>query len=74
MKVLIQHLRATNDTNGNPRRVFAVYDMNTGDIIEVIEEGYQGSGAYSKKYPDHIMLPDVVVSPSEISAFKNSAQ
>jgi hypothetical protein len=39
---IFQHLRAPNDRNGNPRRLWVLYDKNTGGVIQVIEEGYGG--------------------------------
>ena len=46
---VIQHLRAVNDINGNPRRVWVVYDLNNtsngsqwADICQVHDEGYGG--------------------------------
>jgi hypothetical protein len=38
---MYQHLRCTNDNNGNPRRVFVFYAAN-GDIVAVHDEGYAG--------------------------------
>ena len=62
---LYQHLRGPQDTNGNPRRCFVVYDSG-GNILEVIDEGYAGR-------PKHLrmlaQLPDVVVSANEYRAF-----
>jgi hypothetical protein len=36
-----QHLRWPNDTNGNPRRLYLVYDENAS-LLAVIDEGYRG--------------------------------
>ena len=45
MKVY-QHLRAPNDSNGNPRRLWAIYEVAsrsvTSRIVKVIDEGYGG--------------------------------
>lgn len=35
------HLRAKNDPNGNPRRVFVGYN-EWGHIVEITDEGYAG--------------------------------
>lgn len=35
------HLRATNDTSGNPRRVFVGLD-SSGHVVIVTDEGYDG--------------------------------
>lgn len=60
--MFIQHLSATNDVNGNPRRVYAVYSA-TGVILDVIDEGYEGKGKY--RNADLIELPAVVITPAE---------
>lgn len=41
---MYQHLRCTNDTNGNPRRIFVFMDA-TGAIVAVEDEGYRGTPA-----------------------------
>lgn len=40
----MKHLCASNDTNGNPRRLFAVTGLH-GGILAVWDEGYQGHHA-----------------------------
>lgn len=61
----IQHLQATNDTNGNPRRVYVFYDDN-GDIIKTVDEGYQG---FRKEWRGIKQLPEIKVMPSEYKHF-----
>jgi hypothetical protein len=39
---IFQHLCAPNDRNGNPRRLWVLYSKGTGDVFEVINEGYGG--------------------------------
>lgn len=56
-----QQLRTTHDTNGNPRRVWLLYNA-AGEVIDTADEGYagdpfRGSGA--------IQLPSISVTPSE---------
>lgn len=68
-KVLVQHLKAPNNTNGNPRRAFAVYSMETGEILDVLDEGYLGRAAFTQKYPLYVELPPVDVSPKELKNF-----
>lgn len=53
-----QHLRADNDTNGNPRRLYVVYDER-GNVLQVIDEGYRG---LPKELHDIDHLPDVEIS------------
>lgn len=52
---LIQHLNAGNDTNGNPRRCFLVYN-DQGTTVECIDEGYRGEAAWRKSYPTAVYL------------------
>ena len=39
--IICQWQTATNDSNGNPRRLFVYWDMR-GDIIGIFDEGYRG--------------------------------
>ncbi len=43
---------AGNDTNGNPRRVFVVFNPR-GTIVETLDEGYVGNHEVRAKYPKH---------------------
>lgn len=38
---MYQHLRASNDKNGNPRRIFVLLDEK-GNVVTAIDEGYGG--------------------------------
>ena len=42
--LLFQHLRTTNDSNGNTRRILAFYDTH-GTVVAYVDEGYGGSGS-----------------------------
>lgn len=64
MKTFTLHLCATNDTNGNPRRVYVVFD-ETGAILETIDEGYQGISAVARKYPKSVILGSFQTTPSQ---------
>lgn len=44
------HLAAPNDPNGNPRRVYVVFDQD-GDVIDAVDEGYRGRHSVTSKYP-----------------------
>lgn len=52
--VVILHLKATNDYNGNPRRCFAVL-TTAGRLVEVHDEGYNGDQDVKRRWPwlDH---------------------
>jgi hypothetical protein len=62
---IIQRAITNNDSNGNPRRVYIVYDME-GRILETFNEGYLGSQAVPQDIWDtSILLPELVVIPKE---------
>ncbi len=63
-----QHLRAPNDPNGNPQRLYVVYD-DAGDVLEVIDEGYRG---LPKALRDIKHLPDVQIPRSEYHEWKRA--
>lgn len=56
-----QHWKAPHDANGNPRRVFVVFDEQ-GDIYDAIDEGYSGRPAPLAKLGE---LPNVRVTADE---------
>jgi hypothetical protein len=49
LTMILVHLCATNDRNGNPRRAYAAY-LPDGTFVGAWDEGYYGSRAV----PDHI--------------------
>ena len=58
---MYQHLRCTNDHNGNPRRVFVFYDA-AGTIVAVEDEGYRGTPAACRGM---VLLPKIETYPEE---------
>ena len=58
---MYQHLRCTNDNNGNPRRVFVFYDA-AGGIVAVEDEGYRGTPAACRGL---VALPSIETYPAE---------
>lgn len=58
------HLRASNDTNGNPRRLFLILD-NDGDAVDAVDEGYSGYGAIARNYPEIKIGATIEVTPAE---------
>lgn len=74
---LRQQLRATNDVNGNPRRVWVLYKANKitqfAGVIEAIDEGYTGDpfhgAAKGTPWRESVQLPGIDVSPKEYRAF-----
>lgn len=66
----VLHLCCTNDTNGNPRRPYAVYSL--GETLAILEEGYLGAGALDEPWGRlvgdilrHRVAMDVNITPKE---------
>jgi len=74
--LLVQHIRATNDHYGNPRRCFVLYEVgHVNDnpdhgsytrVVSVEDEGYSGEPQDWKRLPH---LPSVDVAPAEYRRF-----
>jgi hypothetical protein len=60
-----QQLRAPNDTNGNPRRLWVVYHQD-GTVAEVVDEGYGNRPKYLSTLPD---LGSIDIAGKEYRAF-----
>ena len=60
MNIIAQNLRAPNDIDGNPRRLWVAYSSDDGDPVAVYDEGYSGDPFAGTKR--------VTVSSVEISA------
>jgi hypothetical protein len=63
-KVLITHLRANNDPNGNPQRLFIVQTAD-GKTIDIVDEGYHGNGAFNRTYPNYTEIGTYDISKSD---------
>lgn len=50
------HVKAKSDTSGNPQRLFMVID-DSGRVIDVIDESYDGERAVTEKYDVHAIIP-----------------
>jgi len=69
-----QHLKADNDPDGNPQRLYVVYELQTGEyadnlgsfqwwrIVGVYDEGYAGMPSSLKSLPE---IPSVRISKSD---------
>lgn len=73
---IYQHYLAPNDTNGNPRRLWVVYEVGnlaSSDlyIAEVIDEGYGGRPEKLNGVP---CVPPVDVSTGEYNAMVRFAK
>ena len=74
--LVVQHVRAPNDRNGNPRRCFVLYRVGYindrpemgayADVVTVEDQGYSGEPKEWRAYPH---LPSVQASPTEYKAF-----
>ena len=50
MKYIATRLRAPNDRNGNPRRLFLVVSTKDGNLVGVHDEGYKGRDCVPTEY------------------------
>lgn len=51
MKTAIR-LDAGPDNNGNPRRVVVILDAASGNVLDVVDEGYRGAKACFNNHPE----------------------
>ena len=71
---MIIHLCTTNDSNGNPRRAWAVFSP-TGFIIDFYEEGYEGRFAVPPELRDRAYYsPSINVSVGEWNSWRKAAR
>lgn len=63
---ICQRINTTHDTNGNPRRLWVLYQIEAYTVNPmpraVISEGYSGRPESCRGIPE---LPNINVSPSE---------
>jgi hypothetical protein len=58
------HLKTTNDSNGNPRRLYLILD--TGGPIAVVKEGYSGMSAIEEVgFPPLPVAYSINITPGE---------
>lgn len=78
-RLATQRLATTNDVNGNPRRLHAVYDLdNAGDLVALYDEGYAGAriarhDMTAGESNALIVLPDWTITPAEYRDAKRDA-
>ena len=69
---VLQHLRCTNDRNGNPRRIWAIYDVSPEGVLRGPEESgvsYRDEG-YGGKPKDLRGLPELPCVDITISEYR----
>lgn len=65
MKHFYNYFGTTHDSNGNPRRVYVVYN-ELGQVIDVFDERYNGDSRIKVAYHDVVMLGGrVQITPAE---------
>lgn len=69
-------ISTTNDTNGNPRRLWIINEIVVDGIhaphsnrVGIVEEGYRGNGALYEAFPNAITAEQINVSPSEYKQY-----
>ena len=65
----IAHLATKNDANGNPRRIFVVFDAD-GNVIDAVDEGYRGTAVVDEKYPGVPKSGRIDIQPKEYTFWK----
>jgi hypothetical protein len=63
--MLYIHLNAGHTGNGNPRRLFLVIDPDSGQAVDAVDEGYEGTGAVTREYPGIKAGPEIHTTPAE---------
>jgi hypothetical protein len=63
--MLYIHLNAGHTGNGNPRRLFLVIDPDSGEAVDAVDEGYEGSSAVIRRYPEIKGGPEIETTPAE---------
>ena len=58
-------LDAGNDTNGNGRRVFVVFNSDNGEILDAFDPGYSGDQELKRRYPSAVYGGSFYTSASE---------
>jgi len=48
MRLIVLHIDAGNDRNGNPRRAYMIFDDTDGHLVGVASEGYYGRQALTE--------------------------
>ena len=71
MSKCLVHLNALNDRNGNPRRLFVVYDR--GIMTHVYVEGYNGTGVLPPALRKLVPAGYIMITPKEYRTLKKRA-
>lgn len=67
--ILAVYLGAPNDTNGNPRRGWAIYDVD-GDFVSFVDEGYAGQGVLQIAYPGIKSTGRIDITPAQYRSLR----
>lgn len=70
-----QHLaikiNAGHDTNGNPRRGWAITSCRSGELVDFVDEGYTGTSSLRRAYPHAAEATEFKVTPGQYRYMKN---
>ena len=67
MSESILHLRATDNTYGNPRRLYV--RLEGSNIIDVVDEGYDGPPTWARGRDGNWPI-EIVITPEEYRRWK----
>lgn len=63
-------VNAGHDVNGNPRRGWIVLSCKSGDMVDFVDEGYEGDSKLRRKHPTAAVGPTIKVVPGEYRQLK----
>jgi hypothetical protein len=67
------HLATTNDTNGNPRRLYV--EVEDGMYKTIVNEGYEGyARAHRAGMPETYLPPRIHITPAEYRTLRKLAK
>jgi hypothetical protein len=68
------YLRASNDSEGNPRRSWILLNDN-GIAVDCFDEGYSGTAAVPAKFKhERLTAPSIHVAVRELNAWRKTAK
>ncbi len=67
-------VNAFRDVNGNPCRGWMITSCRKGEMIDFVDEGYQGSSILRKEYPGAVEGPELRVTPGEYRDLKKKSK
>lgn len=64
------YVGTTNDVNGNPRRGWVIVGAYTGDTLDFVNEGYNGTAELRSTYPGIIETGRLDITVRQYNALR----